>query len=103
MPFRDIIGHSTPIEWLRRAITSHRLAHAYLFVGDHAIGKRMTALRFIQAMNCETYVDTSSRMPAESAEPVNRLPHVVIQTYWLLNPMRHRDNIRKLKLNEFEK
>ncbi|MCA9471209.1 MAG: DNA polymerase III subunit delta' [Nitrospirales bacterium] len=55
MPFQDIIGHSTQIEWLRRAITSNRLAHGYLFVGDPAIGKGMTALRFIQAMNCESH------------------------------------------------
>ncbi len=53
MPFTDIIGHSVPITWLRHAIQSQHLAHAYLFVGDEAIGKRMTAMQFIQAMNCE--------------------------------------------------
>ncbi len=61
MPFQDIIGHSVPITWLRNAIQSQQLAHAYLFVGDEAIGKRMTALQFIQAMNCET--NTNPLMP----------------------------------------
>ena len=57
MPFQDIIGHSSPIAWLRNAIQSNRLGHAYLFVGDDAIGKRMTALQFILAINCETYAN----------------------------------------------
>ncbi len=60
MPFQDIIGQSVPITWLRHAIQSQRLAHAYLFVGDEAIGKRTTALQFIQAMNCETNTLDSS-------------------------------------------
>ncbi|MGB0910299.1 MAG: DNA polymerase III subunit delta' [Nitrospirales bacterium] len=59
MPFENIIGHSVPITWLRNAIQSQQLAHAYLFVGDEAIGKRMTALQFIQAMNCETHTEAS--------------------------------------------
>ena len=53
MPFEDIIGHSLPIKWLRNAIESNRLAHAYLFVGEEAIGKRLTAIRFAQAINCD--------------------------------------------------
>ena len=60
MAFQDIIGHTAPIAWLRNAIQSDHLAHAYLFVGDNAIGKRTTALQFIQAMNCEVFADTSS-------------------------------------------
>ncbi|RMH35374.1 MAG: DNA polymerase III subunit delta' [Nitrospirae bacterium] len=56
MPFTDIIGHTTPIHWLQRAITTHQIGHAYLFVGDPAIGKRSTAIRFIQALSCEQTV-----------------------------------------------
>lgn len=53
MPFRDISGHERPIAALRSALLHHRLGHAYLFHGDHAIGKRLTAIRLIQALNCE--------------------------------------------------
>jgi len=58
MPFQDIIGHATPIAWLRNAIQSNHLAHAYLLIGEEAIGKRMTAMQFIQAMNCDTHADS---------------------------------------------
>lgn len=54
MPFRDIIGHDHPKATLRAALGRERLAHAYLFHGEEGIGKRLTALRFAQAVNCET-------------------------------------------------
>ena len=60
MAFQDLIGHSGPITWLRHALQSHQLAHAYLFIGENAIGKRQTALQFIQAMNCERSSDSKT-------------------------------------------
>ena len=54
MPFSDILGHSTPIGWLQRAIQSNHLGHAYLFIGEEAIGKRQVAIRMAQAINCDT-------------------------------------------------
>jgi DNA polymerase-3 subunit delta' len=53
MPFRDCIGHQTSIAFLQSAVTHKRLAHAYLFHGEDAIGKRLTAIRLAQALNCE--------------------------------------------------
>src|SRR5215467_7953676 len=57
MPFRDIIGHEHPIGALRATVAHGRLAHAYLFHGESSIGKRLTALRFAQALNCESISD----------------------------------------------
>lgn len=56
MPFDDIIGHTTPIQWLQRAIKADRLSHAYLFAGESSIGKRQTAIRFAQALHCDQAV-----------------------------------------------
>jgi len=53
MPFRDCIGHQQSIGLLQSAVTHERLAHAYLFHGEDAIGKRLTAIRLAQALNCE--------------------------------------------------
>jgi DNA polymerase-3 subunit delta' len=53
MPFRDSIGHQRTIELLQTAVAHQRLAHAYLFHGAASIGKRLTAIRFAQALNCE--------------------------------------------------
>jgi DNA polymerase-3 subunit delta' len=53
MPFHDCIGHQQSIALLQSAVTHERLAHAYLFHGEEAIGKRLTAIRLAQALNCE--------------------------------------------------
>jgi DNA polymerase-3 subunit delta' len=57
MPFRDIIGHEHQIATLRATIARGRLAHAYLFHGESSIGKRLTAVRLTQALNCESSSD----------------------------------------------
>lgn len=54
MPFLDIIGHERAKALLQAALSHDRVAHAYLFHGERAIGKRLTAVRFAQAVNCET-------------------------------------------------
>ncbi len=58
MPFRDCIGHQQSIMLLQAAVAHERLAHAYLFHGEEAIGKRLTAIRFAQALSCERPPDT---------------------------------------------
>lgn len=54
MPFADAIGHEAVKRKLRTALTNETIGHAYLFVGEEGIGKRLMALRFAQALSCET-------------------------------------------------
>jgi DNA polymerase-3 subunit delta' len=60
MPFTAIIGHDRPIGILRRAMANNALAHAFLFTGESGIGKRMTALAFAAALNCDQPRDQDS-------------------------------------------
>lgn len=53
MPFADIIGHERAKSMLRASSLNDRIAHAYLFHGEDGIGKRLTAFRFVQSLNCE--------------------------------------------------
>lgn len=54
MPFNDLIGHERPKAILKASILHDRVAHAYLFHGEDGIGKRLAAMRFAQAVNCDT-------------------------------------------------
>lgn len=54
MPFSDVIGHERPKAILQTALRHDRIAHAYLFHGEEGIGKQLVALRFAQAINCES-------------------------------------------------
>jgi DNA polymerase III subunit delta' len=52
MTFAQVIGHDRQKDILRRALTSGRLAHAYLFDGPEGIGKRLIALALVRAIFC---------------------------------------------------
>jgi DNA polymerase-3 subunit delta' len=47
-----VIGHQAALAWLRRALATGRLAHAYLITGPRSVGKRTFALEIAQALNC---------------------------------------------------
>ena len=59
MPFADVIGQDGPKRKIRAALARQAIGHAYLFSGDDGIGKRLLALRFAQALSCETPPSTS--------------------------------------------
>ncbi len=61
MPFADVIGQEGPKRKIRTALAQQTIGHAYLFSGDEGIGKRLMALRFAQALSCET--------PSSSSQP----------------------------------
>lgn len=53
MTFAQIHGHESQKDILRRALSTGRLAHAYLFEGPEGVGKRLMALALVRAIFCE--------------------------------------------------
>lgn len=53
MSLAKIFGHEKKIALLKGAISSGRVAHAYLFHGIDGVGKMTTARNFAKAVNCE--------------------------------------------------
>ncbi len=51
--FGTVVGQQALTHTLKTAITSHRLAHAYLFCGPRGVGKTTCARIFAKAINCE--------------------------------------------------
>jgi DNA polymerase-3 subunit delta' len=92
MPFETIIGHRSTIASLQTAAARQRLAHAYLFYGEDAIGKRTTAVCFAQALLCERPSDTGLADTALDACGVCRsCRHIHVRThpdYFVIEPDR---------------
>src|SRR5438046_646149 len=51
--FDDLVGQEAVAQALRNALSSGRVAHAYLFTGARGVGKTSTARILAKALNCE--------------------------------------------------
>ena len=53
MAWNDICDQEQAVRALRAHLARRRIAPAYLFVGPDGVGKRLAALEFTKAMNCD--------------------------------------------------
>src|SRR4026209_2817423 len=53
----NLIGHEWAVDMLKKHVTNGTTRHAYLFAGPPGLGRRSLALRFAQALNCQTPID----------------------------------------------
>lgn len=50
----NIVGHEWAVDMLKKHVIHGTTRHAYLFAGPPGLGRRTLALRFAQALNCQT-------------------------------------------------
>lgn len=99
--FHDIVGHESPKAMLQAAMRNDRIAHAYLFHGDDRIGKRLMAIRFSQALNCDLDEIAQACGSCRSCRQIEAKTHpdlVIIEPdQELANPQIKIEQIRSLE------
>ena len=55
--FESIVDQDVIVNTLKNAISTGKVAHAYIFSGPRGTGKTSTAKVFAKALNCENYTD----------------------------------------------
>jgi len=97
MPFRSIFGHEKTIAALQSAVKNGRLAHAYLFSGMNAVGKRTTALAFAQLINCENSEGSDACGSCLSCRKIDGGIHPDVQVVAAQGPFIRIGDVRSMQ------
>src|SRR4030067_887030 len=68
--FDDLVGQETVAKTFKNALSSGKIAHAYLFSGPRGVGKTSTARILAKALNCQQRTDSEPCGKCESCKAI---------------------------------
>jgi len=71
--FENILGQEKIKKIISNQIKSGKIAHAYIFMGDEGVGKRLTAVEFAKIMNCAVNDFTQEADACGKCVPCNKI------------------------------
>ena len=83
MSFQRILGQDQPKRIIQNALENNSVSHAYLFYGQESIGKKLTAVEFAKALNCEVSGPKDNCGDCPSCRKIDRGIH---PDFFLLEP-----------------
>jgi DNA polymerase-3 subunit delta' len=100
MSFREVLGHTKPIERLQRAIQRDKVVHSYLFWGTEGIGKKRVALQFAKALNCEEEPERGDA--CDRCASCKKIEHLLHPDVLLLEPEGQTLKVEQVRLMQRE-
>ncbi len=85
MSFKRVLGQEQPKKILQNALQNNSVSHAYLFYGQESVGKKLTAIEFAKALNCETSGPKDSCDACASCRKIEQRIH---PDFFLLEPVK---------------
>ena len=83
MSFKRVLGQVQPKRIIQNALLNNSVSHAYLFYGQESIGKKLTAVEFAKALNCEVSGPKDNCGVCPSCRKIDRGMH---PDFFLLEP-----------------
>ena len=102
MSFQRILGQDQPKRIIQNALANNSVSHAYLFYGPESIGKKLTAVEFAKALNCEVSGPKDNCGDCPSCRKIDRGIH---PDFFLLEPEKSSRNalIKVEEVRELQK
>ena len=100
MPFRSIIGQQRPIQWLQTAVETNHLGHAYIFHGEPAIGKYLTAMALTQLLLCEDSQAIQQRDACGACRSCHQVEQAIHPDFLIIKPESGQKQNLKIKIDQ---
>ncbi len=83
MSFQRILGQDQPKRIIQNALENNSVSHAYLFYGPESIGKKLTAVEFAKALNCEV---SGPKDNCGNCPSCRKIDHAIHPDFFFLEP-----------------
>ena len=80
MSFESLKGQDSAVSYLKASLRNNRISHSYIFSGPDGVGKRLAAINFAKALNCDSAISGSPCDQCSSCKKINSLSHPDIFT-----------------------
>lgn len=92
MSFKKILGQESAIKIISRALQNNGVAHAYLFYGLESVGKRLTAIEFAKALNCE---NSSPGNCCDDCASCRKIDEGIHPDFFIIEPVKSTASARE--------
>jgi DNA polymerase-3 subunit delta' len=75
LSFESLKGQDSAVSYLKSSLRNNRVSHAYIFSGPDGVGKRLAAINFAKAVNCDDLKDGSSCDRCVSCKKIDSVLH----------------------------
>jgi len=96
MSLQGILGQDQPRRIIQNALENNSVSHAYLFYGQESIGKKLTAIEFAKALNCEVSGPKDNCGDCPSCRKIDQAIH---PDFFLLEPKKSSPTARNAFIN----
>jgi DNA polymerase-3 subunit delta' len=96
MSLQGVLGQDQPRRIIQNALENNSVSHAYLFYGQESIGKKLTAIEFAKALNCEVSgpIDNCGNCPS-----CRKIDQAIHPDFFFLEPKKSSATARNAFIN----